>query len=371
MKKQRILLFIFSLLVVSVAVSAQLIIVTNIGGGSNSQMCRLSGDPFDLQIQLQLDPRFSNLSNISASTIIGNLTIVAQGLAGTQYQVSYFVDRLDANAPLAYKFRKLDFLPEFIFGVLHFNQRSALRFNATAANAQVTMLIRKEHLNKTFYVQAIALNAGELVLSDGYRVVLPASPPHQNLVAFWNFDEGSGTTTGDLSGNGNTGTLLNGVSWTTDSISGYALRFDGRDDRVSILGTSSLDLTNTVTLEAWVKKTSATDGTIISKNGPYYLAVKSNVVYGGIYSGSSSGNQWTFVRGSMILQQNIWYKLKLIYDNQTINVYVNDVLDGSIPKTGTMPYTGQELYLGWGLPGQDQYFTGILDNVVIYNSTNI
>jgi len=36
-----------------------------------------------------------------------------------------------------------------------------------------------------------------------------------NLAASWHFDEGSGTTTADYSGNGATGTLLNGPTWVT------------------------------------------------------------------------------------------------------------------------------------------------------------
>src|SRR5262249_14832299 len=34
------------------------------------------------------------------------------------------------------------------------------------------------------------------------------------LVAYWKFDEGSGTTASDSSGNGNTGTLVNGPRWS-------------------------------------------------------------------------------------------------------------------------------------------------------------
>ncbi len=36
------------------------------------------------------------------------------------------------------------------------------------------------------------------------------------LVAYWPFEEGTGTSTADTSGNGNTGTLTNGPTWNTD-----------------------------------------------------------------------------------------------------------------------------------------------------------
>src|SRR5581483_12494229 len=38
-----------------------------------------------------------------------------------------------------------------------------------------------------------------------------------NTKGLWHFDEGSGSTVADSSGNGNTGTLVNGPAWTSDS----------------------------------------------------------------------------------------------------------------------------------------------------------
>jgi hypothetical protein len=53
-----------------------------------------------------------------------------------------------------------------------------------------------------------------------------------NSVGYWAFDEGSGVTTADASGNGRAGSLLatsGGISpsWVNDGISGHALHFDG------------------------------------------------------------------------------------------------------------------------------------------------
>ena len=72
-----------------------------------------------------------------------------------------------------------------------------------------------------------------------------------NLVAYWKFDEGTGTTAADSSANGNTGTLTNGPSWAA-GIAGNALYFDGIDDNVTVMDSNSLDLSNSFTLSAWV-----------------------------------------------------------------------------------------------------------------------
>lgn len=46
-----------------------------------------------------------------------------------------------------------------------------------------------------------------------------ACPPvgtENGLIGFWNLEEGTGTTAGDLTSNGNDGTLTNGPTWSTD-----------------------------------------------------------------------------------------------------------------------------------------------------------
>ena len=76
-------------------------------------------------------------------------------------------------------------------------------------------------------------------------------PPSSNLVAAYAFEEGSGTSVGDLSGNGNGGTMQN-TSWTTLGKFGKALTFGGSGSLVQVPDANSLDLSTGMTLEAWV-----------------------------------------------------------------------------------------------------------------------
>src|SRR5436190_8705662 len=89
------------------------------------------------------------------------------------------------------------------------------------------------------------------------------------LVGAYNFDEGSGTTVTDLSGNGNTGTI-NGASWTSQGKFGNALNFDGISNWVTVNDSDTLDLTDGMTLEAWTYPiaASATWKTIVLKEAP-------------------------------------------------------------------------------------------------------
>ncbi len=189
----------------------------------------------------------------------------------------------------------------------------------------------------------------------------PIQFPPPNIVASWNFDEGTGSMAYDSTPNGNDGNLVGGPTWTAESIRGYALEFDGIDDFIRVTRTPSVDVTEKVVLEAYVKRKSAADGTIISKNGPYLLGIKDNKTFGGIYT---SG--WTHIKGKTDLQIGVWYKLKLVYDGARIRLYVNDLLDRIKPKTGQMPVVSQSVFLAWGEPGQNFYFNGTIDEAKIY-----
>ena len=71
------------------------------------------------------------------------------------------------------------------------------------------------------------------------------------LVAYWTFDEGSGTTAADSSGNGNTAILENGTAWSTGIIGAGSVRMDGVDDR-AIIRTASFGGAGDMTIAAWV-----------------------------------------------------------------------------------------------------------------------
>ena len=73
-----------------------------------------------------------------------------------------------------------------------------------------------------------------------------------NLVGYWNFDEGVGTTANDSSGHDNDGSV-SGVTWTTSGKFNGALTFDGTNDSVQVPNSTSIaSITNRITIAAWV-----------------------------------------------------------------------------------------------------------------------
>jgi len=95
----------------------------------------------------------------------------------------------------------------------------------------------------------MALSHGPPIITNGLVLALDAADR--------NSYPGSGTTWTDLSGNGNTGTLTNGPTYSSSN--GGSIVFDGTNDYISFnsLTTSSLGLTSSsgATLSCWLKLT--------------------------------------------------------------------------------------------------------------------
>ena len=78
-----------------------------------------------------------------------------------------------------------------------------------------------------------------------------------DLLAHWGFDEGSGTTAFDSSGNGHDGTLIGDPQWVAGKIGG-ALEFNGADSIVDIPYSPEMTPTEGTTMAAWVFPTDTT-----------------------------------------------------------------------------------------------------------------
>jgi hypothetical protein len=103
------------------------------------------------------------------------------------------------------------------------------------------------------------------------------SSPVGSQVAYWQFDEGYGTTTQDTNINSLDGTLNNMASpgtstsgWTNSGKFDKALNFDGSNDYVSVADNAALKLgINSYALSVWIKRAVGISGDefILSKNG--------------------------------------------------------------------------------------------------------
>lgn len=196
-----------------------------------------------------------------------------------------------------------------------------------------------------------------------------SSDSPSGLVAAYGFEEGSGSTVGDASGQGNDGEI-DGATWTTAGKFGNALDFDGIDDSVAIVDDASIDVPTSVTASAWVKPHAI---------GPGHqtILVKERGIDTGTYAlHASTGNtfpefelrpgSWYDAKASSALTSNEWAHVAGSWDGQTIKLYINGTLVASRAMTGPILTSNGFLRIG----GSDIfgfYFDGLIDEVRIYN----
>ena len=188
------------------------------------------------------------------------------------------------------------------------------------------------------------------------------------LVAAYTFDEGTGTTVTDSSGNGNNGTIT-GATWTTAGKYGDALVFNGTNALVSIPDATSLHLTTGMTLEAWVNPSTVTSDwrdVIYKGNDNYWLEATSTS--GGVpAAGATLGSSDVDTLGTAALTTNTWAFLTETYNGSTLALYVNGTEVSSLAHTGNIATSTNPLQIG-GDNIYGQYFQGLIDNVRIYNT---
>ncbi len=91
------------------------------------------------------------------------------------------------------------------------------------------------------------------------------------LVGYWKFDEGSGATAKDSSGNGNDGVVSNPAGWTSGKI-GYGIDLNQSSQLVTIPDADFLDIPNTLTIALWTRQIGSPTG----DNGGYFLQKMTN-----------------------------------------------------------------------------------------------
>jgi len=195
------------------------------------------------------------------------------------------------------------------------------------------------------------------------------------LVAHWKMDDNTATTTVlDSSGRGNHGTAQRNTSAlsTPGKING-ALTFDGTSDYIDCGSSATLQEKKTLTVSAWINGSSYTKamnmivcGDNRNLNFDWGLRVDNVIVKFIIKAGNYQ------VATGPAVSINQWYHVVGVWDRNVgtnnLRIYVDGSLAGATTVNADMGNLPVYVTIGrLYYPTINQYFEGLIDNVMIFN----
>ena len=191
------------------------------------------------------------------------------------------------------------------------------------------------------------------------------------LIARYPFDGNAN----DVSGNNNNGTLVGGVTLTTDRFGApnRAYSFNGTSSYISVPTSASLNSPSTAcTQAAWVYLY----GTSLVGSGFNPLIMKSLTTENGFMYRmvanpdyiAAAFNTWDTSQGAaQTTPLNQWHHVATVFNGSTLRMYYDGAFIGSQPMVMTIAADTRALTIGADVPGVLEIFNGKIDDVCIYN----
>jgi hypothetical protein len=181
---------------------------------------------------------------------------------------------------------------------------------------------------------------------------------------------GDGTTWRDLSGNGNNGTLVNGVGFSAEE--GGSLIFDGTNDYVQISNNVSPG-TGDFAISVWVYKTETSTNRYIwdfGSNGGTF-ASGTDISQGFRYYNPTLGSGSVLYTAGPVHNINTWYNIVISRISGTTYFYSNGSLINSAADAGNIGSWGTTLYIGRYGGGGGYEHQGSISNFLVYKNKGL
>ena len=183
------------------------------------------------------------------------------------------------------------------------------------------------------------------------------------LSARLTFDETSGTSAADSTGNGKTGTLQTGASFVAGKVNN-GVSLNGSSGYVAMPFVFNPATQADLTVTAWVRLTTASVGP------PTILQQEDGLGRAWLYRNPAGqlasflGNAET--TSNATLETGIWYHVALVKTGSSLQLYVNGAASGS-PTTRTVESCIGAMRVGTHKSTTNQYWNGLIDEVRYYN----
>ncbi|MBD3155046.1 MAG: DUF2341 domain-containing protein, partial [Candidatus Aenigmarchaeota archaeon] len=194
---------------------------------------------------------------------------------------------------------------------------------------------------------------------------------NNTLIGHWKFDWLDTNTVIDSSGYGNNGTRTGPIGQNkpqiTDGKFNMSLDFDGEDDYVYVSSSSTLNITDEITLEAWVNTTESVLQPIVGKydgssDRSYSIYLNSSGILS--FALSTDGSSVTQINASTSVNDGEWHHLAGTWNGTDMKVYVDGALENSGPFSGSLYLSNQDLRIG---RRSTDYFNGSIDEVRVWS----
>jgi fibronectin type 3 domain-containing protein len=228
-------------------------------------------------------------------------------------------------------------------------------------------------LDTTYHYVVVAVNSGGESPASAEataRIETSARVKHLHL----KFDEASGTTAADSSGNGRTATLVNGPSFAAGRL-GNALAFTASSSHYATLPSGVVSALNDFTFSTWVKPTIHDNwarvfdfGTGTATN--MFLTLQSGATAKPRFAIKINNSAEQIIDAPEAIATGVWTHVAVTLSGNTGTLYINGVAVASHAtmtfKPSGMGSTTQN-YLGKA-QYPDPYFNGAIDDFRIYTS---
>ena len=168
------------------------------------------------------------------------------------------------------------------------------------------------------------------------------------------------------------------------SAAGNAAVFDATSNSyIEVPDSDSLDATNALTVEAWIKPDNGGEWALImgkqwnsADANPWYsyrlLAASANPSEQGFprkvaFQIAPEGSGETGVESTTVVQNDVWTHVAGVYDGSSVKIYINGELEGSNPVKGSIRTSDLPLYLGKAPWTNNNNFNGMIDEVRVWN----
>lgn len=189
-----------------------------------------------------------------------------------------------------------------------------------------------------------------------------SNPASSDTKLTMHFDEISGTSASDASIYGNSGSLQGSASWATSKFDGAA-RVTNGTGYIRVNDDSSLDITGTLTAEAWVNRDGAGSGDkyVLHKEAAYGFGILSNNrPFATVYVGGS----WRTIGSDEAIASNTWHHIAMTYSSVSgLKLYVDGVEKASSGISGSINASSGYLHIGRDAHGWGLNFSGFIDEV--------